>query len=46
VASGGPTTTAAPSIPVTGDHTMVPLAMGAVAAGTGLVLLLVRRRSA
>ena len=46
VASGGPTTTAGPSIPVTGDHTMVPLAMGAVAAGTGLVLLLVRRRSA
>ena len=46
VASGGPTTTAAPSIPVTGDHTMVPLVMGAVAAGTGLVLLLVRRRSA
>ena len=45
VASGGPTTTVAPSIPVTGDHTMVPLVMGAVAAGTGLVLLLVRRRS-
>jgi hypothetical protein len=46
VASGGPTTTAVPSIPVTGDRTAVPLVMGAVAAGTGLVLLLVRRRSA
>jgi hypothetical protein len=45
VASGGPTTTAVPSMPVTGDRTVVPLVMGAVAAGTGLVLLLVRRRS-